>query len=339
VPKSRPTRWGLVALGGAVLLTSSFAYLRLRGPQSSPVAEAAGLSRTLFARDLTHPPWYGLKVVRTDLAFHTRSTPAFTEPDVPAAAGILVDMDTGEILWQRNAHEKLPMASTIKVLTALVALENFNTDQLITVTHDALFQAGDESKMFLKAGQTLSMRELLTGMLTASANDAADVVAIDTVGMERFVGAMNAQAQALGLHDTHVTTPVGLSDRNQHSSVYDLAVISTVDENAYPLFDDIVRAPYAFLPATATHPAFYMNNINLLLSMYPAAVGIKTGYTGDAGACEIGMAVRGTHRLLSVVLNGRLVYTETRRLLDWGFVQEGLSSQVPTPKPLPTPHA
>ncbi len=337
MPQSRGIRLGLVALGACLVATASLAYLRLGLAHPSPVVEAAGAERTNLARDLVHAPWYGMKVVRADAVFHASATPPATQPDVPAAAGILVDMDTGTILWQRNEHQKLPPASTIKVLTALVALNNFELDKPVTVTSDALFQAGDETKMYLKPGQVLTAQELLTGMLTVSANDAADVLAIDTVGMERFVGAMNAQAAALGLHDTHATTPVGLSAVNQHSSAYDLAVMASVDENLYPLFGDIVKSPFMFLPATATHPAFYLNNINTLLSMYPAAVGIKTGWTGDAGACEIAMAVRGTHRLLSVVLNGHLVYTESRRLLDWGFTQEGLPTQLPTPKPSPPP--
>jgi len=339
VPKSRRTRWGLVALAACLLATLSVSYLRLRVPGPGPLSAAAGVENTLIAKDLQHRAWYGMKVVHTRVAFHAMPEAPAAEPDVPATAGILVDIDTGAILWQHNAHEKLPPASTVKVLTAMVALTNFAQDMPVTVTPDALFQAWDETKMYLNAGQTLTAQELLTGMLTVSANDAADVIAIDTVGMERFVGAMNAQAAALGLHDTHATTPVGLSDRGQYSSAYDLAVIATVDENTYPLFAGIVRSQYAFLPATATHPAFSLNNINTLLSMYPSAVGIKTGWTGDAGACEIAMAVRDNHRLVSVVLNGERVYTESRRLLDWGFMQEGLPTQLATPKPSPAPAA
>jgi len=335
VPIARPARWGLVVLAATLVATSAVIYARLQLPSAPSIAVAAARA-SLTPRDLQHSPWYRLRVLSQGVSFHD-AVAAAPVPDIPASAGILVDVDTGTILWQHNEHEKLPPASTIKVLTSMVALENFAPDHPVTVTPDALFQAGDETKMYLKAGQTLSVQELLTGMLTVSANDAADTLAIDTVGMERYVGAMNAQAAALHLHDTHVTTPVGLSDPRQYSSAYDLAVMASIDENVFPLFAGIVRTPYVLLPANATHPAFGLDNINALLGMYPAAVGIKTGWTGDAGACEIGMAVREGHRLLSVLLNGNRVYTETRRLLDWGFVQEGLLSQLPTPNPSPRP--
>jgi D-alanyl-D-alanine carboxypeptidase len=334
VPNSRLKRWSLVALGLSIIVSGAYLYMR-RTPPGAPVTVAAA-ARTVLARDLARPPWFGLRVVHADLTFHGEGVAQAGPPNMPAAAGILVDLDTGRVLWARNEHERLPPASTIKLLTALVVLENFDEDRSVTVTADALFQAGDESKMFLKAGQALTVRELLTGMLTVSANDAADVFAVDTVGMERFVGAMNAQAASLGLGDTRATSPVGLDDPGMYSSAYDLAVLAAFDEDRFPLFDDIVRTRFAYLPAGATHPAFYLSNLNLLLTMYPPAVGIKTGFTGAAGACEVGMAVRDGHRLLSVVLNGQLVYTETRRLLDWGFVQEGLASQLPTPTP--TPH-
>jgi len=330
----RTSRWfrlGLVALGIAVVAAGSLAFVRLRDPASSRAAAASAVSRTVIAGELAHTPWFGMTLLHADISFREGRLRGAPPPSVPATASILVDLDSGQILWERNPYERLPMASTIKVLTAMVALHNFSLTQPITVTPDALFQAGDESKMFLKAGETLSTRELLTGMLMVSANDAADVLAIDTVGMERFVGTMNAQTRALGLNDTHVVTPVGLDAPDQYSSAYDLAVLSAVDVDTFPAFGDIVRTRQAYLPSTATHPAFYLNNINLLLGMYPAAVGLKTGYTGNAGACEIGMAVRNGHRLLSVVLSGHLVYTESRRLLDWGFVQEGLPSQLPAP--------
>jgi D-alanyl-D-alanine carboxypeptidase (penicillin-binding protein 5/6) len=99
----------------------------------------------------------------------------------------------------------------------------------------------------------------------------------------------------------------------------------------------IVGQQDVVLPATATHPIFYLPNLNLLLGIYPYAVGIKPGSTSAAGACLVGMAVRDGHRLVSVLLNGNLVYTQSRRLLDWGFVQEGLPSTVPTPTPSPSP--
>jgi D-alanyl-D-alanine carboxypeptidase len=191
--------------------------------------------------------------------------------------------------------------------------------------------------MGVHAGEVLNVGELLTGLLTVSANDAANVLAIDTVGMTRFVAAMNAEVDALGLHDTHVTSPVGLDDPAMYSSAFDLATLAAVDMNNFPLFRSLVATQSVVLPASALHSSFYLNNVNLLLRMYPAAVGVKTGYTGNAGACEIGMAQRNGHRLIDVILDGDLVYSTSRRLLDWGFTQEGLASQLPPPSPSTSP--
>ena len=333
---SRPRRWALVGLAASTVAVTGVTLVRVHSAALPAGVDAATAGEHLTA-DLTHSPWFGLRLARADVAFHDRPPAVSTAPAVRAAAGILVDIDSGTILWQRNAHDSLPPASTIKLLTALVILDNFKLDKRITVAAGALQQASDESKMGLKQGEQLSVEELLTGMLTVSANDAADALAIGTVGMERFVGAMNAQAAALGLRDTHATSPVGLSDPGTYSSPYDLAVLATVDENSFGLFADVVKTQYITLAATTTHPAFYLSNLNLLLSLYPAATGIKTGWTGEAGACLVAMAVRGHHRLVSVLLNADYVYGTSRRLLDWGFVQEGLPSQLPTPSPTPSP--
>jgi D-alanyl-D-alanine carboxypeptidase (penicillin-binding protein 5/6) len=224
-------------------------------------------------------------------------------------------------------------ASTTKVLTSLVALENFAADRVVTITPDALHQAGDETKMGLVSGNRMTVQELLEGMLLVSGNDAADAMAVDTVGMDPFVDAMNRQLEALGLHDSHFVTPVGLDDPAQKASAYDLAVVATADVTSFPLFRQIVAQTEITLPASPDHQEFDLGNINRLLHLYPAATGIKPGWTGDAGGCLVGMAERNGHRLISVLLGASRVYTDSRDLLDWGFVQEGLPSLLPPPTP------
>jgi len=307
--------------------------LRLRSTEP-PSAAAAAEGGSV---DLNRSPWFGMRLLHEPVALYGIDANLKTAPAITAAAGILVDADTGRVLWSQNPHMRLAPASTIKLLTALVVLENFDPARLITVTPNALTQQWDESKMGLKPGDRLTVQELLTGMLTVSANDAADAIAIDTVGLERFIGAMNAQVGALGLDDTHAASPVGLDDPDTYSSAYDLAALASVDTQRFSLFDDIVRQHYVQLPATALHSEFDLNNLNLLLSMYAPAIGIKTGYTGNAGGCLVGEAVRGGHRLISVVLNANLVYSQSRRLLDWGFTQFGLPTQLPSPSPSPSP--
>ena len=282
------------------------------------------------------PAWYGMEVLQDSLEFHQDLRG--DAPPINAASGILVDADSGAILWERAEHTAMSPASTTKILTALVTLENFPPDKLVEVTPDALREQTDETLMGLVAGEKLTVQELLTGALMVSGNDAATTLAVDTVGLDRFVAAMNAQVKALGLRDSHFTTPVGLEDPAQKTSAYDLATLATATVNHFPLFRQIVATVHTVLPGTATHHTYELWNLNQLLGTYPGASGIKPGWTGDAGPCLVGMAERDGHRLISVLLNAPLVFNESRQLLDWGFVQEGLHPVLPpTPAPPPPP--
>lgn len=334
----RPYRWMAAGIGVAMLAAIALVALRTTvATGRHHDVMAAALSRGA-AFDAEKSAWYGLSVLHSRIAFSgdTANPSPAGFPVISASAGILVDIDTKTILWQLNDHAALPPASTIKVLTALVALDNFSPDRLVTATPDALNQAWDETKMGLKPGTTLSMRELLTAMLMVSANDAAQVLAADTVGLERFVAAMNAQVAALGLHDTRVSSPVGLDDPDMRASAYDLAAIAATVFDRFSLFRSIVATRSASIPANANHPVFWLENVNGLFQKYGPSVGIKPGWTGDAGACEVGMAVRDGHRLISVLMHGTLVYTASARLLDWGFSREGLPALLPPP-PSPSP--
>lgn len=327
------SRWTIAGIGAVVVVLVVTVVLACG---TNRQAAAGGASRSGVATDATRTPWYGLHTLNDHLVF--TGSPTAVPPANDSVSGVLVDVDTHQILWQRNAHEQVPPASTIKLLTSMVALENFSPAKRITATPDALFAGGDETVMHIDPGETLTVRELMTGLLMVSANDAANVLATKTVGMEKFVAAMNAQAAALGLQDTHATTPVGLDDPAMHSSAYDLAVLAALDYEHWPLFRDIVDTQQTVLPASADHSEFDLTNVNLLLSTYPAAVGIKTGYTGEAGDCLVGMAIRDGHRLISVLMGVQAYpFAESRTLLDWGFTQEGLPSQLPPPSPSPAP--
>ena len=328
LPRSRWTAAGI----GAIVIVVVVALVVVRTGPSAARASSHGVS----ADDVTRKPWYGLHVLDDHVTF--TGTPTATPPPNTASAGILVDIDTGDILWQRNPHEQRAPASTIKLLTSMVVLENFAPTKLITATPKALFAGGDETRMLIDPGDKLTVQELMTGLLMVSANDAANVLATETVGMEKFVGAMNAQAAAIGLQDTHATSPVGLDNPDMYSSAYDLAVLATLDYKHWPLFRSIVDTRQAVLPASSLHSAFELTNVDQLLELYPDAVGIKTGYTGNAGNCLVGLAVRDGHRLLSVLMNqASYIFATSRALLDWGFTQEGLPTEYPTPTPKPTP--
>jgi serine-type D-Ala-D-Ala carboxypeptidase (penicillin-binding protein 5/6) len=335
---SRPA---VAAAGTAVLLAVVAANQPHQGAISHP--RAATATSVVPADARAGPP--PLRVLERRVAFRDDSAGHTGAPQIAADAGILVDLDadarslldadSGTILWERNPHAAHAPASTTKLVSSLVALENFSPDQMVTITADALHQDWDETVMGIHAGERYTVAELLAGMLLVSGNDAATAMAVDTVGLDRFVSAMNAQVAALGLRDSHFTTPVGLDDPGQLSSPYDLAAVAAVDVDTFPLLRQLVATTDEQLPASDRHPPFSLHNLNRLLSMYPGAVGVKPGYTGNAGACLVGEAVRGGHRLLGVLLGASRVYTDMRALLDWGFTQDGLRPLL-TPPPSPS---
>jgi serine-type D-Ala-D-Ala carboxypeptidase (penicillin-binding protein 5/6) len=320
-------RLALVALAAATAVGAIAAAFRL---PAAPRASAATRPQPVPSS----VPWFGMHVASGNLSFWTPAVMPVGPPPIRARAGILVDLDTGEVLWARQPNLGLPPASLTKVLTALVALDNFSPDMDVTITPDALGQAPDDTVMGLTAGETLTVSELLDGMLLPSGDDAASAMAVDTVGAPRFVAAMNAQVAALGLHDSLFSATAGLDDPDLYASAYDLAVIAAFTYDRFPLFDQMVASRSIALPANAEHHAFLLHNRDALLQEYPAAVGIKPGWTGNAGACLIGMAVRGGHRLLAVILNGNYPARLEGRLFDWGFQLEGMSPLLP-PTPAP----
>ena len=327
--RSRP----ILLMGGATVLIAVVAGNQPHDEVLTHPQSAAAASRLRHSTRETVPP---LRVMQRHIEFADASASNPGAPAIAADGGILVDLDTHSILWERNPHLPHAPASTTKIVSSLVALENFPTDRLVTITADALHQAGDETVMGIHAGEHYTVAELLGGMLMISGNDAATAMAVDTVGMDRFVSAMNAQIAALGLHDSHFTTPVGLDDPNQLASAYDLAAVAMVDTETFPEFQQLVATTDRQLPASSNHPAFQLHNLNRLLSMYPPTVGVKPGYTGNAGPCLVAEAVRDGHHILGVLLGAPKLYSDMRMLLDWGFTRKGLRPLV-TPAPAPAP--
>ena len=274
-----------------------------------------------------------------DPVYFKDATSAFHDaPVIVGSSGILVDIDRNIILWSGHAQERRAMASTTKMMTSLVAMENFPLDRQITVTADAANRDKVETRMELLPGEILTVRELLSGMLTISANDAADAMAEGTVGMDEYVATMNRQVAALGLQDTHFTNPVGFPDDPQEmSSAYDLAAIATADYRNFPVFGQLTSSHDILLPASPSHHEFKLHNINRLLDIYPAATGTKSGFTDDAGPCLVSMATRNGHHLVAVVMNAQKMFDQSRGLLEWGFTQEGVPPMYPPPSPSPTP--
>lgn len=244
-------------------------------------------------------------------------------PKVTAAAAIVVDTGTRQVLYAFNTHDRRAQASTTKITTAMVALQLTRPDSPIVVSARAAAVFPDETQMGLRAGETLTLNELLWGALLASANDAAGAIADGLGGWDAFVETMNAQAAAWELTDTHYANPAGLDADGHYSSAYDLAVLGTYAVEDFPALRGIMAAPAVQLPATEGHPAFAVENLNKLVTQYPGAIGVKPGWTDNAGGCLVGAVTRDGHTLVGAILGTPFVYTELGALFDYSFGRLG----------------
>jgi D-alanyl-D-alanine carboxypeptidase (penicillin-binding protein 5/6) len=246
-----------------------------------------------------------------DLLTHTFS------PALVAKAAILVDASDGRVLWQMHAHRRLHVASTTKIMTALLALKQLKPHVLVTVDKSVprvpLVREG------LRAGERVEAWKLFYSLLLYSGNDDALALAIAAGGTKwHFVHQMNVEAHILGLHDTHFVSPSGVVDVGNYSSAWDLAALSRVALRN-ERFRSIVRTKVKHVAWTApTYAKIYINN-NRLLGSYRGANGVKTGYTHKAGPCLVASATRGGTTLLAVVLDSPDMYGDAKRLLDLGF--------------------
>jgi D-alanyl-D-alanine carboxypeptidase len=230
-------------------------------------------------------------------------------PQVSARAALMVDADSGEVLYSKSQQAPLPPASTVKVMTALLALQNGGLQDRVTVSATAANTEG--SRMGLAAGESLSVEELLYGLLLPSGNDAAVALAEHVSGSEEaFVEQMNVRAEALGLTQTHFTSAHGLDDPAQTISAADLITL-TQAALAYPEFAEIVAK------ASADVAGHALTNTNELLASYPGADGIKTGTTDEAGECLAASVTRDGHRVLLALLGSTDRYGDARALLDY----------------------
>ncbi|GAC1531567.1 MAG: hypothetical protein NVS2B6_19680 [Thermoleophilaceae bacterium] len=220
-------------------------------------------------------------------------------PQLRARAGIVVDARTGETLFAQNAETHLPIASTTKLMTALLTLERSRPDTFVTSPGYAGTAA--ESRIGLVAGERMTVHDLLEALLLPSANDAAVTLATAVGGgAPAFVAAMNARARTLGLRETHYSNPVGLDARDNYSSAHDLARLASY-LLANPTFAAIVDQPSARL-TTGNHPRTVINR-NVLVRRYPFVTGVKTGHTAIAGYVLVGSArVAGAQQVVSVAL-------------------------------------
>lgn len=241
-----------------------------------------------------------------------------TEPSIPAVAAALLDPATGDMLYLKNADQPLPMASTTKIMTGILALENSSLGDTTTISDGA--SAVGESSAWLEKGETLTVEQLLYAVFVQSANDAAAALAEHVAGsQDAFVALMNEKAAELGLSNTHFANPHGLDAPGHYTSARDLANLAAYAMRN-PDFRKIVSARTFQLPWPGHPGPRVFENHNKLLKLYPYATGIKTGYTSQAGKCLVASAEKDGRELVSVILNGGESYwDQTISLMEYGF--------------------
>ncbi len=236
------------------------------------------------------------------------------KPTISAQSAILMDKESGRILIEYNPYIKLPMASTTKIMTALIALEKGNINDKVEIKQHSIGVEG--SSIYLYEGEIISLEDLLYGLMLRSGNDAAVAIA-DYIGgsIEQFVSMMNQKSKIIGANNTNFVNPHGLHDDNHYTTAYDLALITREAMNIEK-FAEIVKSK-TWKAHREKNNLFY--NKNNTLWEYEGGDGVKTGYTIRAGRCLVSSATRSGHTLIAIVLNDRNWFEDCYTLLDYGF--------------------
>lgn len=262
---------------------------------------------------------------------------AFAAPGWPdnvyieAEGGIVMDADSGAVLYGKNIHQQYYPASITKILTALIVIENCDLDEMVTFSYDAIFNVEENSSnMAASVGDVLSVRDCLYGLMLASANESANALAEHVAGStEAFADMMNQKAEELGCQDSHFANPSGLNDPNHYTSAYDMALIMQaalqnetfveIDSALYYKHAPIKQYPDPEDPHNVVYAHHQMLKKNSSV-YYPGAFAGKTGYTSLAGNTLVTAAKKENMTLITVILNGsRVHYSDTKRLMDFGF--------------------
>ncbi len=249
--------------------------------------------------------------------------PAWSIPAVVGQAAVLIDSKTGKVLYNKNMHVPLPPASTTKVLTVAVALEQGKLDDIVTVSKNAAAQEG--SSIYSTEGEKFTLEQLLYAVMLGSANDSAVAVAEHIAGsVENFSGLMNKKAREWGAKNSNFVNPNGLPAPNHYTTAYDLAMI-TGHAMTIPKFRELTSTDFKDIPrVNPLSPKRIWNHNKLIRGgkwYYHGANGVKTGYTREAKQCLVSSAIRNNQEFIAVVLasEGNNIWTDTQSLLDYGF--------------------
>lgn len=259
------------------------------------------------------------KVLAADISLPSVDVPVSLDvslPQITAQSAIIYDPDSGTVLYQKNPNIQLDPASTTKIMTALVSLESYKLTDVLTV------QTADRAignTMKLIPGDKLVFVDLLQGLLIASANDAAVAIAENYPGgYAAFVQAMNQKAKDLGLDKTNFTNVSGIEGVGHKTTVLNLAIL-TNEAMKNPIFARTVATPKAVVTDISTAHAYPLYSTNQLLGTVPGLVGVKTGWTENAGECLVTLTKRNNRQIITVVLNSKDRFGESRYLIEWAY--------------------
>ena len=305
----------VVACGGP-----SAAAVPLEGSGQPPGNAVVEQVSTFAAEAPASAPALAAPILPVPLAWaaapHQRTAILPAVPLTNALAAVIVDEASGEVLYDKNAHDRLAPASLTKIATLILALESNRLDEWVDVDVDSRLMIGS-SVMGLEPGDRFTLRDLLYGLMLPSGNDAALAVGRHISGSDTaFVEQMNALVARLGLKDTHFLNPHGLGGTEHYTSAYDLAILSRYGMTL-PGFYEIVNTRY--YEAAGQPRTIELSNINTFLWGFPGADGLKTGYTRRAGPTLAASAMRDGHRVYAVILNSQTRDDDARRLLNWTF--------------------
>lgn len=255
-------------------------------------------------------------------------------PDINAESALLIDNKTNKVLYSKDMNRKMFPASTTKILTAILVLENHSLDEKVTASYNAVMTIpSGYSTASIQIDEVLTVEQLLELLLVHSANDAANVLAEYTGGsIDSFVAMMNTKINELGLSDTHFTNPYGLQDNNHYTTAHDLAIIMQ-----YCLKNDDFRkiagqASCAIPSTNKSEPRKYSSTNELLIAgnsnYYPNLIAGKTGYTSEAGECLVSAAYNGNLELVGVILNSTNRFKDTRSLYNYGYTNFSIKNIV-----------
>ena len=245
------------------------------------------------------------------------SVRAFAQPEVSARSAVLIEAQTGTVLYEKNAREQRAMASTTKIMTAILTIEAGDLDREFAVDSYAIMVEG--TSMGLREGDRVSRRDLLYGILLPSGNDAANAAAVSVGGsIGGFVELMNDKARELALSDTHFVTPSGLDAQGHYTTALDLARLT-----AYAMRNETFREIVCCQSAQVEfgNPPYErtLYNSNKMLGLYEGAIGVKTGFTDNARRCLVSAAERDGVMLIAVTLNAPDDWNDHTKMLDEGF--------------------